>query len=74
MNENIATIQEFLTRSELRLARGLDIYQIILLFDDGRAQVYRNPHVERHFTQITLTEKEIAELASICFPPKKAGE
>jgi hypothetical protein len=74
MKENIAVIQEFLIRGEIRLARALDQYQILSVNAEGRADTLRNPMSERARVTITLTEKEIAELASICFPPKQKAE
>lgn len=69
MTDQIATIQEFLTRGEIRLARGENIYQILSIDGTGRADVIRNPQakLERDIT-IVLTEKEIASLAASCFP------
>ncbi len=70
MNENIATIQEFLTRGELRLARGQAIYQILEIDEQGKARVLINPQFRCVPGNIILTEKECAELARVCFPPK----
>lgn len=70
MEEQIATINEFLGRGKICLARGMDNYMILHMFDDGRAQVYKNPNYEALYTQITLTEKELANLARLCFPPE----
>lgn len=71
MNEHIATIQEFLTRGELRLARRHDIYLLISIDENGHAGAIKNPQYGRSGgVSITLTEKELAELASLCFPPK----
>lgn len=66
MNENIATIQEFLTRGELRLNRVGIIYQILSIDEKGQAETYKEPHWGYH--SIPLTEKEIASLARLCFP------
>jgi hypothetical protein len=71
MQENIATIREFLTRAELRITRGTDIYQVILINQDGTATTLKNPISGLHVKGIVLTEEEIASLASLCFPAQE---
>lgn len=75
--EQIAIIQEFLTRGELRLNRStgyhgwdVDLYQILSVDENGKAEALKNPLSERRKVEITLTTKEIASLASLCFPPE----
>ncbi len=64
-NEQIAALQEFLKRGQLRINREGTIYLILHIDENGKAQVYRNPEWERRYTQITLTDKEIASLAHL---------
>lgn len=71
MSENIATIQEFLTRAELRLSRQDTIFQILEIDEQGQAVVIVNPHYGRPNRGSTkLTDKEIVSLAACCFAPK----
>jgi hypothetical protein len=70
MKENITAIQEFLTRGELRLNSDGTIYQILSINADGQADAFKDPVSRRDRVKIKLAEEEIAELASLCFPPK----
>ena len=64
MQTEIETIQEFLTRGELRLNRFDVIFQIVSIDENGRVEAIRENG--RH-AQINLTDKEIATLAGCCF-------
>lgn len=54
--------------------RNNTMFQIVSLDKNGVAEAIQNPITSRQGVTITLTEKELAELASICFPAKKKSE
>ena len=69
MNEQITAIQHFLTHGELRITRDQDIYRILSIDEWGKASVYKNQDYTRR--TLTLARKEVADLASLCFPPQE---